>query len=181
MSPLSLMPCMNSQRNTTNNDCGQLAIISLGANLPSAVGTPEQTIRAALQELQQFGSVQTSTLHRTTPVDCPPDSPDFINAVALIAVSADLQPQRLLECLQEMEQHYGRQRTGTPVVNAPRSLDLDLISLGDWVVNEPHLILPHPRAAQRRFVLEPLHELLPNYVLPGLDVSVHELLMQLPD
>ena len=175
------MLSMNSPRNTTDNASSQLAIISLGANLPSQAGHPEETVRLALQELAQLGAVQASSLYRTPPQDCPPGSPDFVNAVAVVAVAADLEPHRLLEYLQAMERRYGRVRTGSRLLNAPRPLDLDLISLGSQELNEPDLVIPHPRAAQRRFVLEPLAELLPNYVLPGFDVSVHELLLLLPD
>ena len=172
---------MNSRLNTIDRDCDQLAIISLGANLPSSAGAPEETIRSVLEELKELGPVQASSLYRTSPQDCPPGSPDFVNAVALVAVAADIDPRRLLEYLQALEQRYGRVRSVPGQINAPRPLDLDLISLGSWEVSEPELILPHPRAGQRRFVLEPLSELLPNYVLPGTDVSVHELLLQLRD
>ncbi len=175
---------MNSQLNTTpersksTDDTSQLAIIALGANLPSPLGAPEQTIRAALAELQELGPLQSSKLLTSEPEDCPPGSPDFVNAIALVAVDADLHPRHLLEYLQMMEERFGRERHSGQALNAPRTLDLDLISLGSWVLNEPELTLPHPRAAQRRFVLEPLHELLPNYVLPGSNVTVHELLLQ---
>jgi len=171
---------MNSQRNTTTEDSSQLAIVALGANLPSAAGDPEQTIRASLEELRELGSLQVSSFLRTAPDDCPPGSPEFINAIALIAVDPELHPRQLLEQLQAIELRFGRDRSPGKEVNAPRTLDLDLISLGSWELNEPDLVLPHPRAAQRHFVLAPLHELLPNYVLPGMTVSVHELLIQLP-
>lgn len=173
---------MSSLPNTTSkpkSDCSQLAIVALGANLPSPAGAPAETIKAVLEELRQLGSVQASSLQHSAPQNCPPGSPDFVNAVALIAVDADLHPRLLLEYLQSLEQRYGRVRSGQEPANSPRSLDLDLISLGDWVLSDPDLTLPHPRAEQRRFVLQPLHELLPNYVLPGSQESVHELLLRL--
>lgn len=173
---------MNSQPNTTSkpeSDCSQLAIVALGANLASTAGAPADTLRAVFEELRQLGSVQASSLRTSKPENCPPGSPDFVNAIALIAVDADLHPRQLLEYLQSMEQRYGRERGTQQPANAPRPLDLDLISLGSWILTEPELTLPHPRAEQRRFVLEPLHELLPNYVLPGTDVPVHELLLRL--
>ena len=173
---------MSSLPSTTSNperDCSQLAIVALGANLPSTAGTPAETIRAVLEELRQLGSVQASSPLSSKPENCPPGSPDFVNAVALIAVSSDLHPRQLLEYLQSLEQRYGRVRSEQQPANAPRPLDLDLISLGSWILKDPELTLPHPRAELRRFVLEPLHELLPNYVLPGTDVPVHELLLRL--
>lgn len=173
---------MSSLPNTTSkpeSDCSQLAIVALGANLSSEAGSPEETIRAVLDELSQLGSVQASSLLSSKPENCPPGSPDFVNAVALIAVDSDLHPRQLLEYLQSLERRYGRVRNEHQPVNAPRTLDLDIISLGRWILTDPELTLPHPRAEQRRFVLEPLHELLPNYVLPGTDVPVHELLLRL--
>ncbi len=178
---------MNSPLNTTpdqaqiGNATSQLAIIALGSNLPSPQGSPAETILSVLEELRQLGPLQSSTLQASEPENCPPGSPEFVNAVALVAVGTDLHPQQLLEYLHSLEERYGRNRAEQQEANAPRTLDLDLISLGNWVLDTPQLTLPHPRASQRRFVLQPLHELLPNYVLPGNDVSVHELLLQLDD
>ena len=110
----------------------------------------------------------------TEPVDCPPGSPSFLNAVAEIRVDpAKLPPRALLERLQAFESERGRaiQRG----VNAPRPLDLDIIYYGDRMVNEPGLVIPHPRADQRRFVLEPLAALRPKLVLPGQTKNVGEL------
>jgi 2-amino-4-hydroxy-6-hydroxymethyldihydropteridine diphosphokinase len=87
-------------------------------------------------------------------------------------------PQFLLRRLQELEKEFGRRPKKIP--NEPRVLDLDLIAFGSQIVNSPELVLPHPRAHLRRFVLEPLNEIAPDFVLPGQKKSVRELLSSLP-
>lgn len=170
---------MSSLPNTTNSSGALQAVIALGANLDSPVGSPAQTLRAVLNELQAIGEVRASSLYQSAAVDSPPGSPDFVNAVALVQVPATLSALQLLRRLQGLEQHYGRDRSGGQVPNAPRPLDLDLICFGDQVSNDAELTLPHPRAHQRRFVLEPLAEIAADLVLPGWSVSVHELLLDL--
>ncbi|MFM8471448.1 MAG: 2-amino-4-hydroxy-6-hydroxymethyldihydropteridine diphosphokinase, partial [Limisphaerales bacterium] len=111
---------------------------------------------------------------RSTPVDCPPGSPDFINAVVALTPLPRLTPESLLAELQALEREFGRQPK--KVLNEARPLDLDLIAWGSEVRNTPTLTLPHPRAHLRRFVLEPLNELAPDFVLPGQTRTVAELL-----
>jgi 2-amino-4-hydroxy-6-hydroxymethyldihydropteridine diphosphokinase len=118
-----------------------------------------------------------SSLWRTTPVDCPPGSPSFVNAMAGLCPRAEETPQSLLRRLQVLEAEFGRQRGGVP--NEPRLLDLDLIAFGARAVNLPGLVLPHPRAHLRRFVLQPLAEIAPGFVLPGQAGSAAELLREL--
>lgn len=171
---------MNSPRNTTVRLQPQQALVALGANLPSTFGAPDQTVLAAQQALQELSvaPVINSSLYRSAPVDCPPGSPDFVNAVSLLTVAADLPPATLLASLQDLENRFGRRREG--LVNAPRSLDLDLIGYGERRQRDRSLILPHPRAHQRRFVLAPLAELLPDLLLAGQERTVDELLAGLP-
>jgi 2-amino-4-hydroxy-6-hydroxymethyldihydropteridine diphosphokinase len=119
-----------------------------------------------------------SSLWETEPVDCPPGSPPFINAVVAIVPRDNETPESLLARLHEIETEFGRLRTS--VQNAPRPLDLDLIAFGEEVRTIPELLLPHPRAHLRRFVLEPLCELHRDLVLPGQEKTVHELLQALP-
>ena len=104
---------------------------------------------------------QVSSVYRSAPVDA--GGPDFYNAVAVLDTT--LTPAALLGALQAIEQAFGRQR---PYVNAPRTLDLDLLLLGDQMVNTPVLTVPHPRLHQRAFVLQPLLELDPDLAAPGL-------------
>ena len=89
------------------------------------------------------------------------DQPDFVNAMALVETS--LEPRALLEGLLAIEQRHGRVRT---IPNGPRTLDLDIILYGDRVIDEPGLKIPHPRAKDRPFVMEPLKEVWPDAVIP---------------
>jgi len=119
-----------------------------------------------------------SSLWLTTPVDCPPDSPEFVNTVVGLEPRADETAESLLKKLQAMEQEFGRQPK--KILNEPRPLDLDLIAFADEIKHSPQLTLPHPRAVQRRFVLQPLSEIAPTFILPGQIKTVSELLAQLP-
>jgi len=155
----------------------QLAIIALGSNL----GDPLSNVRRAMDRLQAMSNhtILRSSLWRSAPQDCPPGSPDFINAVALLVTRTGETPDTLLLKLQFLESQFGRERGQQP--NAPRTLDLDLIAFGAVVSKRPELTLPHPRAHLRRFVLAPLAELAPNLILPGFVDSVARQLMALPE
>jgi 2-amino-4-hydroxy-6-hydroxymethyldihydropteridine diphosphokinase len=148
------------------------AVVALGSNL----GNSREILQAALAELRLLDGkgFRASSFHRTTPVDCPPGSPDFLNAVAIFHPGAGETPESLLKKLQRLEREHGR--VPKKVENEARPLDLDLIAFGTERRNAPDLILPHPRAAQRRFVLEPLAEIAPGLILPGQDRTVVELL-----
>lgn len=152
-----------------------LAFVALGSNL----GDPVRNVRAAIERLAQFSvaPLRVSSLWRTTPVDCPAGSPSFVNAVAALAPQPGETPESLLVKLQALEREFGRAPAGAR--NAPRPLDLDLIAFGDETRRSPELMLPHPRAHQRRFVLEPLSEIAPDLVLPGQARTVAELLATL--
>ena len=132
------------------------AFVGLGANLGDRGGT----IRAALARLD--GVVAVSRLRETDPVGFE-DQPRFLNGVA--EVETELPPRALLDRLLAIERELGRTRDGPRF--GPRTIDLDLLLLGDLVLDEPGLTLPHPRLHERRFVLEPLAELAPELVVPG--------------
>jgi 2-amino-4-hydroxy-6-hydroxymethyldihydropteridine diphosphokinase len=137
------------------------AYVGLGANL----GDREATIRRAVELLAAtpgIDVVAVSTLRETDPVGYA-DQPRFLNGVA--ALETDLASRALLDRLLAVERELGRVRGEGPRFG-PRAIDLDLLLHGDEVVDEPGLVVPHPRLAERRFVLEPLHELEPGLVLP---------------
>ena len=153
-----------------------LAIVALGSNL----GDSRKVILDAMARLQNFSDepILKSSLWETSPVDCPPDSPKFLNAVTALVPQKNATPESLLEKLRGLEKEFGR--APKKVLNEPRPIDLDLIAFGNEIRNSPGLILPHPRAHLRRFVLQPLGEILPDLVLPGQGKSVAELLAGLP-
>ena len=148
--------------------------IALGSNLGDRSAKLDAGI-AFLRSLSVSDQVWESPRLETAPVDCPPGSPPFLNAVAEIRIDSDsLPPRVLLEKLQAFEQEQGR--AAVRAINAPRPLDLDIIYYSCLVVQEPDLVIPHPRAHLRRFVLEPLSHLRPELVLPGQVKTVRELL-----
>jgi 2-amino-4-hydroxy-6-hydroxymethyldihydropteridine diphosphokinase len=155
-----------------NTEARETAFVALGSNLGDSVDVVRRAF-ARLQELSDAPLLR-SSLWRSAPVGCPPGSPPFVNAMAGLRPRADETPQTLLRQLQVLEAQFGRRRGGIP--NEPRPLDLDLIAFGARVVNGAGLVLPHPRAHLRRFVLQPLAEIAPEFVLPGQAGSVAELL-----
>jgi 2-amino-4-hydroxy-6-hydroxymethyldihydropteridine diphosphokinase len=153
-----------------------LAIVALGSNLGDSV----QILHGAMTRLQSFSDVPVlkSSLWQTMPVDCPPGSPNFLNAVVALVARAGETPESLLQQLRMVEKEFGR-RPKT-ILNEPRPLDLDLIAFGLEIRNTPELILPHPRAHERRFVLQPLSEIAPEFIVPGQEKTVAQLLAGLP-
>jgi 2-amino-4-hydroxy-6-hydroxymethyldihydropteridine diphosphokinase len=154
----------------------ELALIALGSNL----GDAARNVQQAMDRLQPIAGAPLlrSSLWQSAPVDCPPGSPPFVNAVVGLQPRAGETPESLLQRLQELERTFGRRPK--KILNEPRPLDLDLIAFGSQVRNDPALVLPHPRARQRRFVLEPLSEIAPDLVLPGQTLTAKELLRNLP-
>lgn len=155
---------------------GSHAYIALGSNL----GDSQHNILHAARDLEQLseGPALASSLWQTTPVDCPPDSASFLNAVVRILPRTGETPESLLVKLQELERRYGRRTK--QILNEARPLDLDLILFGQEIRATSQLVLPHPRAISRRFVLEPLHEIAPGLLFPGQSQTVAELLGGLP-
>lgn len=136
-----------------------IAYIGIGANL----GDARATVEYAIDSLRRFPSTKmenASSLFVTAPIDSSGD--DYINAVARLRTSLD--PESLLNYLQELELACGRER---PYRNAPRTLDLDLLLYGDQQVATDRLTVPHPRMQERAFVLIPLLQLDPFITIPG--------------
>ena len=140
------------------------AYIGLGANLGDAAAALTQAVQA-LGSLPHTQLLRCSPVYKTAPLDMDhgrevvADGDDYLNAVA--ALSTRLTPLALLEQLQQIEQAAGRER---PYRNAPRTLDLDLLLYGDEHIDSPRLTVPHPRMAQRAFVLVPLADIAPQWV-----------------
>jgi 2-amino-4-hydroxy-6-hydroxymethyldihydropteridine diphosphokinase len=148
------------------------AYIGLGANLPGPAGSPEAALAAAAGQLAALGRVVArSSLYSTAPVGLAAQ-PRFVNAV--VALETELAPQALLQELLAIERAHGRDRSGS-VRNGPRTLDLDLLLYGDLVVNEHGLAIPHPRMAERAFVLAPLEEMAPAVRDPRTGATMKEL------
>jgi 2-amino-4-hydroxy-6-hydroxymethyldihydropteridine diphosphokinase len=150
----------------------EIAFVALGSNLGDSIGI----VSRAIAQLQSLSGkpLRKSSLWRSSPVACPPGSPSFVNAVAALEPRAEETPVTLLRQLRELERAFGRQRKTTP--NQPRLLDLDLIAFGSRTMTSPGLVLPHPRAHLRRFVLQPLSEIAPDFVLPGQTKTAQQLL-----
>lgn len=150
--------------------------VALGANL----GDPVATVNAAIVQLAALPGtrlIAASSLYRTAPVGLK-HQPDFINAVAHLAVNVAVSPApTFLQQLFDIEGRFGRERS---VPNAPRTLDLDLLLFGEMISADPLLSLPHPRLHQRAFVLAPLAELAPDLTVPGCGI-VRDLLAQCTD
>jgi 2-amino-4-hydroxy-6-hydroxymethyldihydropteridine diphosphokinase len=137
------------------------ALIGFGANLPFRGEPPELTIRRALARLDSSPGIRltaSSSLWVSRPIQA--EGPDFINGVAEIRCS--LEPEALMAQLLEVEAEFGRVRSARPADAAPaRTLDLDLLWMNGIQRCSPELVLPHPRAQTRAFVLAPLAELRP--------------------
>ena len=152
-----------------------MALVALGSNL----GNPRQNVLRAFDLLQALSEqpLLRSSLRETVPVDCPPGSPPFINAAAGLAPRPGETPRSLLVKLQFLEKQIGR--APKRILNEPRVIDLDLIAFGGEIINEPDLVLPHPRAHLRRFVLQPLNDIAPDLILSGREKTVAQLLTEL--
>jgi 2-amino-4-hydroxy-6-hydroxymethyldihydropteridine diphosphokinase len=119
--------------------------------------------------------LQISSLYETAPWGNANQS-DFLNQVLL--VDTELSPESLLKAILSIEENLGRRRT---VKNAPRTIDIDILFYDRLVMKEPGLIIPHPRIADRRFVLEPLNEISPGLLHPLLKKTIHQLLQECTD
>lgn len=148
--------------------------IALGSNL----GKSDLILRETIKKLKELHhedpkTFLVSSFYKTVPVNCPPDSPDFLNAVVQLETS--LSSHDLIVFLQKMEADAGR--TLPRFKNTPRTLDLDLLYHGTNILNSDLLTLPHPLILEREFVLRPLSEIAPNLILPGWAKTTKEYLL----
>lgn len=160
---------------TEAENLSKYAFISLGSNLPFGVQNPLDIMAFAMESLELLSPAPNlaSSTYITSPIDSPAGTPDFYNAVVALIPAETETPISLLHKLQAIENQAGRVRSGTK--NEARTLDLDLISFKDEILNTEELILPHPRAHERRFVLEPLLEIAgKNFILPGKSISIEK-------
>lgn len=142
--------------------------IALGSNLHERL----QLLQAARSHLyalhEDRGPFLCSRIYETEPLDCPPGSPLFLNAV--IEIACTLPPLDLLASLQGIEQKLGRPRDHA--LHAPRTIDLDILYYDNLHFTLPELTLPHPRISERAFVLCPLADICPDRILPGWKKSI---------
>ncbi|MGF7182111.1 2-amino-4-hydroxy-6-hydroxymethyldihydropteridine diphosphokinase [Tunturiibacter psychrotolerans] len=158
-----------------------VAAIALGSNLDSDFGDRQANLEEAVRLIGELGEVTAvSSFYDTEPVGYL-EQPKFLNGAILVAT--DLEPAALLRELLTVERAMGRDRASA-VVKGPRVIDLDLLlyadrEWGDVVMETEELTLPHPAMQERRFVLEPLKEIAPEWVHPVLGLTVGELLERL--
>ena len=136
-------------------------VFSLGSNLGDRLANLQGAVDA-IRDTPDVIVVDVSSVYETAPVDSPEGSPDFLNLV--IVAETTLEPRTLLERAQAIEDAFGRERTE---INGPRTLDVDLVMVGNSEIDQPDLTVPHPRAHQRGFVLVPWSEIDPAAELPG--------------
>jgi 2-amino-4-hydroxy-6-hydroxymethyldihydropteridine diphosphokinase len=151
----------------------KLVYIALGSN----VGDRAQNLRLAREQLDaaDLRVLRASSIYETAPRDVE-NQPWFLNQV--LECETDLFPRQLLARLQNIERAMGRKRR---VAKGPREIDLDILLYGSAVVKAPELEVPHPRLAERRFVLEPLAELAPEKRHPGTRKTMREMLADVAD
>jgi len=151
--------------------------IALGANLGDRLASMRQA-RTEILELEGIDPpLHSSSVYETDPIDCGPGTPSFFNAV--IEVRCFLHPTDLLDQLQTIEAAMGRPSKRPR--NAPRPIDLDILYVGNLVLHNEEIVIPHPRLTQRRFVLQPLHDIAPGLLLPGHDAPITRLLEEVDD
>lgn len=150
--------------------------VALGSNLGDRLANlraGRELLRSLDEEPARFAA---SPVYETDPVGCAPGTAPFLNAV--VEIGTRLAPDALLAELRALERRLGR--ADAPGQNLPRTLDLDIIYSGDRPIAGEHVIIPHPRAHERRFVLQPLADIRPALVLPGSDATIAQLLARLP-
>jgi len=150
------------------------AYIGFGSNLGNRLNNCRNAIQA-LAALPTCSLIKTSSFYETSPVGLV-EQPAFINGVVLLETAEDA--HWLLRQMLEIEDTFGRIRT---LKWGPRSIDLDLLFFDDQIINTPELSVPHPLLHERRFVLEPLNEVAPNFRHPSLGKSVADLRRELKD
>lgn len=148
--------------------------LAFGSNLGDRLKNLQQA-KAYVLSLSNSGWSVASPLYETEPQSCPPNSPKFLNAVIEIEFAGE--PKKLLEKILAYEVEHGRNRDLPK--NAARTIDIDILYFGDKEIRETELIVPHPRMAERRFVLLPLSTIEPDLVVKGTGKTVQRLLEEL--
>jgi 2-amino-4-hydroxy-6-hydroxymethyldihydropteridine diphosphokinase len=152
-----------------------------GIGLGSNVGDRLAHLREAFRRIRELHTgveaPLVSRVFETSPIDSLPGTREYLNAV--VEIQCDQTPIGLLDALLRIEREMGR--PVERVRNAPRSIDLDLLYVGNLILNNPQITIPHPRLAQRRFVLAPLAEIAPDLILPGESKAIRVLLEELTD
>ena len=144
--------------------------LAFGSNLGDGIAHLRFARSEVLQSIA-LGSLEVAGLYESDPVDCPSGSTPFLNTV--VGGMTSLSPQEILVSTQAIESRAGRSRS--TVRNAPRCLDVDILLLDDLILRTENLTIPHPRLHLRRFVLQPLAELAPDLIIPGMTASVSSL------
>jgi 2-amino-4-hydroxy-6-hydroxymethyldihydropteridine diphosphokinase len=148
------------------------AYLSLGSNL----GNREKNLREAVERLGEFGEVSAvSSFYETEPVEFT-EQPWFLNMT--VRLETELMPRQLLSAILKIEIEMGRRRTHP---KGPRLIDIDIVLLGDTVMNDRALTIPHPAMQERKFVLAPLAEIAAEVKHPVLQKTVREMLAELQD
>jgi len=147
----------------TGNEWDEAVVVAFGSNLAGEYGSSCAVLDRALQAFVQIGLIvkAKSSIWRSRAWP-DPTKPEYFNAVAIVETASS--PRELLQALHDLEARFGRERK---TANESRVLDLDLIAVGRMVCDEAALVLPHPRAADRRFVMGPLAEIAPDWRHPA--------------
>ena len=151
--------------------------IALGSNIENRLANLREGCKRASSLHEAGPPIQVSSIYETSPVDCEPGTTPYLNAVMEINFSEP--PVALLDQLLRIEREMGRPSNRPR--SSPRTIDLDVLYVGNLVLNNPEIIIPHPRLSQRRFVLTPLAEIAPELILPGHSRCVRTLLADLND
>lgn len=159
--------------NSSDTEDNAAILLAYGSNMSTGIMTAWQAFERVVKDLDQAGVIVTKNSSLWSSAAWPdPSQPPYVNAV--LQVKTSLQPVDMLQSLHDIERNYGRAREG--VRYAPRVLDLDLIAYGREIFSGDNgLILPHPRAHERGFVMGPLAEILPGWVHPQLGQTAAEL------
>ena len=149
--------------------------IALGSNIKPRLAHLQSARRHIFSLHSGTRPVLCSKVYETSPVDCPVDSPPFLNTVLELSIA--MEPEDLLREVQKIENALGRQPSRER--NGPRIIDIDLLYCESLTISSPGLKLPHPQIARRRFVLQPLADIQPKLILPTFSKNVEELLQEL--
>ena len=162
---------MNNRLDKNAGSDEALIIVALGCNLSGAYGSRLELLQAVLAAFGPSGLVLVKCSSWWRSAAWPnPDQPDYLNGVVVVETALD--PPALLKRLLAIERAFGRERGAA---HAPRTVDLDLIAHGRLILSGPALTLPHPRAAERLFVMGPLAQIAPDWRHPQLGVSARDL------